>query len=893
MGDKIKGITIEIGGNVTPLNKALKEVNGTAKGLQNELGMVNKALKFDTKNTDLVKQKQALLKEAIGNTSKKLETLKEAQRQADQQMKDGIDIDQEQYRKLQREIAFTESKLENYKDELKKTKLTLDDVADSISKIGKKSEAIGKKLLPVSVGITAVGTGAAKMASDFEDSMAKVSTIADTSKITMEDLRTSIVDLSNETGVGASELAQNVYDAISAGQKTEHAVGFVTKATRLAKAGFTETGSALDILSTIMNAYGLEAEEVGRVSDQLIQTQNLGKTTVAELSSSMGKVIPTAKANSVALDQVCSAYSIMTANGIATAETTTYLNSMLNELGKGGTGVDKILREKTGKSFKELSADGASLGDVLWILNEHANESGMSFGDLWSSSEAGKAGMILLGDSAEDFNSTLVKMNDAVGTTDKAFEKMDTQSNQNRIMINRLKNTMIDLGTTILKMITPYIEKASMKVKELSQWFAGLTEGQKKAIVKTAGVIAILGPMLIVFGKICTSVSAIIRVAKNLSPVLKVVRIAFSGLNKVMLANPIMLVVTACIALIGILVTLYLKCDWFREAVDKIWLAIKKSFFKVWDAIADFFTKTLPNLINGAVKWFKLMNQKFKDMMKSIWERIKKFGRDTKNFITVKIPNAIKMIVQYLKELPGKVWTWLKATLNKIGDFCIRMVQKSAEAGSQFVRKIIEFIKNLPSNLWNWLRETLSKVASWTTELIKKGKKAGKGLFDAVVNGVKKLPSKMKSIGGDIVRGVWNGIKNMTSWLNDKVSGFFGGVVDGVKKVLGIHSPSRVMAKEVGEHMPSGVAVGIERNADVVDESLETVLGRSVENTRSILSSFDYNPRVNLSRMSLLGTNMTSNHYGQNHIEIHCNQVDKNSIDEICNEINYRLGMAY
>ena len=808
-------------------------------------------------------------------------------------MQDGIDIDQEQYRRLQREIKFTESKLEDYQNELKNTRVTLDDVADSISKLGDASQKIGEKLLPVSVGVAAIGTGAASMASDFEDSMAKVSTIADTSKITMDELRDSIVTLSNETGVGASEIAQNVYDAISAGQNTEDAVNFVSNASKLAKAGFTDSGAALDILTTILNAYGLEANEVTNVSDKLIQTQNLGKTTVAELSSSMGKVIPTAKANSVALDQVCSAYSIMTSNGIATAETTTYLNSMLNELGKGGTGVDKILREQTGKSFKELSEDGSSLSDILWILNDYANESGQSFGDLWSSSEAGKAGLLLLGDSAEDFNDVLLQMNDSVGSTDEAFEKMDTQSNQNKIMINRLKNSMIDLGSIILEMLAPVMEKIADKVKEVTEWFSNLTDGQKKAIVKIAGLIGILGPVLIIFGKLCTGVSSIIKVVKKLSPVIKGVRKVFGALNTVMAANPIMLIVLACIALIAILVTLYFKCDWFREAVNKVWKKMKEVFFKVWDAIANFFTETIPNVITKTVEWFKKLNQKFKDMMKSIWERIKQFGRDTKNFITVKIPNAIKMIVQYLKELPSKVWSWLKATLNKIGEFCGTMIRKGTEAGRDFVIELINFLKNLPSNIWNWLKNTLSKVSTWTKNLITKGKEAGKGLFDAVVKGVKDLPSKMMSIGGDIVRGVWNGIKNMTSWLKDKVSGFFGGVVDGVKNVLGIHSPSRVMAKEVGEHMPTGVAVGIEDNGDVIDESLETMLGRSVQNARSILSQFDYRPEINLSRMHQIGTSATSNHYGQNHIEIHCNQIDTNSIDEICNEINYRLGMAY
>ena len=163
----------------------------------------------------------------------------------------------------------------------------------------------------------------------FEDAMAKVSTIADTTEVPLDELRSQILALSSQTGISANEIADNVYNAISAGQKTGDAVNFVTNSTKLAKAGFADAGAALDVLTTILNAYGMEASEVTNVSDMLIQTQNLGKTTVAELSSSMGKVIPTANAYHVQLDQLCAGYAKMTANGVATAESTTYMNSML------------------------------------------------------------------------------------------------------------------------------------------------------------------------------------------------------------------------------------------------------------------------------------------------------------------------------------------------------------------------------------------------------------------------------------------------------------------------------------------------------------------------------------------------------------------------------------
>ena len=313
------------------------------------------------------------------------------------------------------------------KDSVGKATQSVENFNDSVSKPA-NIEALTKKvkgLITTFAGLSTIKK-AVSSALDFQDDFAKVKTIMDSSEVGYDSMRKSIMDLSNQTGVSANEIADNVYNAISAGQKTGDAINFVTNATNLAKAGFTDSAKALDVLSTTLNAYKLSANEVGNVSDKLIMTQNLGKTTVDELASSMGKVIPTANAYGVNLDNLCAGYAKMTANGIATAETTTYMNSMLNELGKSGTGVSNILKEKTGKSFKDFMKDGHSLSDALKILNDSAKASGKQFSDLWSSSEAGKAGLVLLGDSADEFNGVLKQMQDSTGATTNALEKLQT-----------------------------------------------------------------------------------------------------------------------------------------------------------------------------------------------------------------------------------------------------------------------------------------------------------------------------------------------------------------------------------------------------------------------------------------------------------------------------------
>ena len=238
----------------------------------------------------------------------------------------------------------------------------------------------------------------------------------------------------------------------------------------------------------------MEAEKVTDVSDKLITTQNLGKTTVAELGSSMGKVIPTANMYGVNLDNIASAYVTTTKNGIATAESTTYINSMLNELGKSGSTVSGILQEETGKSFKELMDSGASLTEVLGYVNDSAQRSGQSIGDCFSSQEAGKAAATLI-QHTEDFDDALKAMNLSVGATDKAFEKVSkTSAAQFNKNLNLVKNAGIQTGQAFLNTFAPAIEKASGAVQAACRWFDNLSSGQKEIVAKLLLVTAAASP---------------------------------------------------------------------------------------------------------------------------------------------------------------------------------------------------------------------------------------------------------------------------------------------------------------------------------------------------------------------------------------------------------------
>ena len=337
----------------------------------------------------------------------------------------------------------------------------------------------------------------------FESAMAKVGTIADTAKVPLESLSSQVLQVSGDMHIGANEIAEAAYQAISAGQDTGNAVAFAGQASMLAKAGFTSSASAVDILTTALNVYGKGADEAGHVSDVLLTTQNLGKTSVDELAGSMGRVIPLAAAYNVSMENLSSGLAIMTANGIATAEASTYTKSMLNELGDTGSSVGKILKQQTGKSFAELNADGKSLGDVLQVLYDSVGGNATKFAGLWSSVEAGTGALSLASSGADKFNGVLQQMQADSGATQTAY---DTMTNTMAYKLDGVKTNAQNLGTALFDAVSGrlgegvalaggYLQTLSENVQQ--NGIAGLAQGL--AVVFT-DLTTNVGPQLLQTG---------------------------------------------------------------------------------------------------------------------------------------------------------------------------------------------------------------------------------------------------------------------------------------------------------------------------------------------------------------------------------------------------------
>ena len=434
------------------------------------------------KNTERLKSNENQIRQTTASIHSQEEQL---ERMAQELRDAGIDTDN---------LEESNARLQRSYERLRGSQENLNRINSEQAKIKENIAATKTQLLgtigAIGAVTAAIYAGPVQAAQEYETAIAKVSTIADANAVPIEEMSSEIMKLSNTTGIAASQIADDVYNAISAGQQTGDAVNFVSYSTKLAKAGFAESAQTLDVLTTILNAYGMEAEEVSKVSDMLVQTQNKGKVSVGELSSVMGKIIPTANANNVALEQLCAGYAIMTSKGIAAAETTTYMNSMLNELSKSGTTAEKTLRATTGKSFKELMTEGKSLGEVIQILQQEAEKSGKSLNDMFGSAEAGKAAVSLLSGGVEGFNEQVSGMIDSVGATEEAFAKMDdtTEAKMQKAK-NSIANLSIVLGQNLLPIVGNVAEKVAAVVIKVSE-FAQANPKLVQTVLKVAAALA-------------------------------------------------------------------------------------------------------------------------------------------------------------------------------------------------------------------------------------------------------------------------------------------------------------------------------------------------------------------------------------------------------------------
>ena len=651
-------------------------------------------------------------------------------------------------------------------------------IGNKASAVGTACKNIGASLLPVSVAATGVIKSTADAAMSFETAMAQVETIAGDASVSykgnMTDMSDAIMQLSSDTGIAAEDIALATYGAISAGVDTSKSVEFVATANALAVGGFTDMATSVDVLTTTLNAYGDKAGTAESISDKLITTQNLGKTTVNELASSMGKVIPTASAYGVSIDNLCASYVAMTKGGIATAESTTYMKSMLNELADSGSAVGTILQDETGQSFGQLMASGMSLADVIDILGQSVNGDSEAFAQLWGSSEAGTGALAILNGGTADFNNTLSAMGDSTGAASSAMDKMnDTSAHNMQVAMNDIKNAAIELGGAF----APVMSGLASVVSTVASAFSRLPQPVQTVIAVVLGVVAVAGPLIIVIGSVVSAIGAIAPVIGVIGGVLGgfvglitgTIMPALAGFFAFLLANPIVLVIAAIVAAVALLIA---NWDKVKEVAGKV----KEGVVNAWNNV--------------------------KEKTSEAWENVKQKTSETWN----KVKTTVSEKANNIKTTVSEKWNNLKTN--------------TSTAWNNVKTTISNSVNNAKTNAISTF-ENMKSGISGKVNLIKSNVKSG---FDNAVGHIKGLASQAFSWGSDMIMGIVNGIKSCIS----KVSGAVKDVADTIKSYLHFSVPDVGPLTDYESWMPDfiqGMAKGIDDNKYRLVDAVQSMAG--------------------------------------------------------------------
>ena len=368
MANRIKGITVEIGGDTTKLSKALEGVNKSIKNTQTQLKDVEKLLKLDPRNTELLSQKQKLLADSISATKEKFATLKTAAEQANTAPISAIgEITQQQYDALQREIVETENELKRLEAEAKNANSELAKIGEAgqvLQNAGDKISGAGEKLLPVTAGVTALGTAAVKTASDFDSAMSKVAAVSGATGDDLQKLRDKAREMGAKTKFSASEAAEAMNYMAMAGWKTNDMLSGIDGIMNLAAASGEDLATTSDIVTDALTAFGLTAQDSGHFADVLAAASSNANTNVSMLGESFKYCAPIAGALGFSCEDTAEALGLMANAGIKSTQSGTSMRSIMTAL----SGEVKFCSESFGEmEIATTNSDGSmrSLSDIL------------------------------------------------------------------------------------------------------------------------------------------------------------------------------------------------------------------------------------------------------------------------------------------------------------------------------------------------------------------------------------------------------------------------------------------------------------------------------------------------------------------------------------------------
>ena len=860
MANNIRGITIEIGGDTTKLDKALGNVNKNVKSAQSELRKVKKLLKLDPKNTEALEQKQKLLAKAVGETKEKLDVLKTAEAQVEEQFKNG-EVSEEQYRALKREIEATEISLKKLEEEANKSNLSLEKVGEAFGKVGSKATDIGKKMLPVTAGIAGMGTAGVAAAMELDDGYDTIITKTGATGEALEELNAVADDLFTEMPIEMADAGTAVGEINTRfGATGETLKGLSKQFIEFANINGTDLNNSIGKVDKIMEQYNIDAAETGNVLGLITKKGQETGISVDTLMDSLQKNGATFKEMGLNMVQSTNLLAQFEANGVNADTAVAGLRKSIKAYTDEGKSVDEALA-LTIDSIKNASSET----EALSIAQEVFGTKGAA--EMATAIREGRIDLESLSSSMEEYGTVV----------EDTFNATQDPWDEAKVATNNLKLAAADLGTTILGSLQPTITKIVNKIKEFTQWFKNLNQSQKETIIKVAAVVAAIGPALIIFGKVATTISTIISVVGKIGPAVKAAKAAFSAFNAVLAANPIILVVTAIVAVIAILVTLYKKCEWFRNGVNAIWEAIKNAFFAAWDGIKTFFTETLPNAFNTVVNFiksnwqallllivnpfagaFKLLYDNcgaFREFVDNFVQNIKQFFQNLWNGIVsifqgvgqwfiarfTEAYNGVTGVFAAIGQWFGARWQDIKNALATVASWFLTMFTNAYTN----VKNVFALIGQWFGARWQDIKNALATVASWFLTMFTNAYTNVKNVFSAIGSWfgarwteIKTALSAVPSWFGTQFQNAWTNIKNAFA----NVTSFFSGLWEKIKGCF----------VDVGVKIGSAVGDAFKSAINSCLSTIEGVVNKFIGMINGVIDVINEIPGVSLGKIGTL-----------------------------------------
>lgn len=627
---RVKGITIEIGGNTTKLQESLKGVNKTIKETQSALKDVNTLLKLDPGNTELLKQKQQLLGTEIQATKEKLEQEKLALQQLKEAGNSSETIQQQQA--LEREIVSTTQYLKELETQSKQSASVLGSqmqaAGEKIGAVGNKIESVGKEFMGVTVAVGGLAVASVKTAADFDTAMSQVAATMGKPKEEIQGLTELAKTMGSTTAFSASEAAEGINILAMAGLNESEINQVLETTLNLAAAGAMDLGQAATYVTGTIKGFGDNMSNASKYADIMAKGATLANTDVTALGTALTAASANANAYGQSVDTTTVSLLRLAEQNITGEQAATMLNRAITDLYAPTDAAAEVLDKLNVSAYNQ---DGTArdltvvMDELQQALSGYNEEEANALKSTLFTTNGLNAFNKMTASSTEKVKEFYTGLSEASAGNGAAAEQAATQLDNLEGQLTLLKSALEGLAISIGEVLMPIIQAAVDKVQTVVDWLNSLDERTKNIIVTIALVVAAIGPVITIIGNVISLVGAV-------TTAIGIVTTAITALNVSML--PIIAVIAAVVVAIVAII-----------AIIKNWGAITDWIKEKWTAFKDAIKTTVENIKTN-----------IEETVTGIWDNIKETASGIKDAIVDTVDSA----VEHLKNLPSEALQWGK-----------------------------------------------------------------------------------------------------------------------------------------------------------------------------------------------------------------------------------------